>query len=327
MTEKINLNPDQNFPEQQERMPFVEKYFKGTTPEEKIAEIYAFAEELGLKPHQALVRIFNGGLIDVMKNNGTDRAGIDEVDTRRYEGVDFGYTDKLRSLNLRLDDGLYAMPLSQFAPVFSKGLFERETISIPSHRTAIAIYNGDLLLDVVDDEPASGRPARNEAAGEFYYFKHPKNKLEALAGIISQEPLEIEREFNKFPDNETKINYIKGLIHTIDRANASIIKELILDVRREILHKANNQPEDVNLKSQSHEINELAAYCLEREHQFGFIDEFRDQVQIIKEKGKEVRDTSVEFILQNINEELANAAITDIYRQELLNLAEEVKNL
>lgn len=302
----------------------LERHFQGDTPQEKVQEVYAFAEKLHLQPHQALIRIFNGGLIDAMKRHGTDRAGIDEVDTRKYEGVDDGYTEKLRSLGLRLDDGLYAIPLSQWNPVFTAGLFEHETLSIPSHRAAIAIYNGDLLLDVLDDQPASVRPLQGLPAGEFYYFKDPQHKLEALAGVILQIPLEIEQEFAGLPDNDAKITFLRSLLPTFDRDNQLIIQDLIFDVRRNIAVKLKYQPEDPTLVIQGVSINELAAITKEREMQFRFIDEFKSQAELIREKGKGVRGTSAEFILGHINDELAKEDISETYKHELQLLADEI---
>lgn len=327
MSEQVDNMQPLGSPEQQRTPNYVEKHFSGSTPKEKVAEVYTFAEELGLKPEQALVRIFNGGLMDAMKVHGTDRAGIDEVDTRKYEGVDFGYTEKLRALGLRLDDGLYAIPLSQWDPVFTAGLFEYETLSIPLHRAAVAIYNGDLLHDVLDDQPASVRPSQGQPAGEFYYFKDPQHKLDALAGIISQMPLEIEQEFAKLPDNDAKITFLQGLLPNFNRDNQLIIQDLIFDVRRDIANKLRHQPQDASLTSQSIVINELAATTEEREMQFRFLDEFKDQAQMIRERGKRVRGTSIEFILSNINEELSKEGISETYRQELQQLAEEVQGL
>ena len=314
-------------PEQQRTPQFVEKHFSGSTPKEKVAEVYTFAEELGLKPEQALVRIFNRGLIDAMKAHGTDRAGIDEVDTRKYEGVDFGYTEKLRFLGLRLDDGLYAIPLSQWSPVFTAELFEHETLSIPSHRTAVAIYNGDLLHDVLDDQPASVRASQGQPAGEFYYFKDPQHKLDTLAGVISQMPLEIEQEFAKLPDNDAKIAFLQELLPSFNRDNQLVIQDLIFDVRRDVVNKLRHQPEDVSLVSQSSVINELVATTKEREMQFSFLDEFKYQAQMIRERGKGIRGTSVDFILSNIYKELSREGISDTYVKELQQLAEEVQHL
>jgi hypothetical protein len=315
-----------NTPEQQIKPSLVERNFKGQTSQEKVREVYAFAESLGLSSHQALVRIFNGGLINSMRKYGTERAGIDEIDTRKYQGVDEGYSERLRSLGLRLDDGLYAFPLSQWAPTFTAGLFERETLSIPAHRAAIAIYNGDLLLDVLDDQSASVRPSLGQPAGEFYYFKDPQHKLNALVGIISQIPLEIEQDFAKLPDNGVKITFLQNLLPTFDRENQLIIQDLVFDVRRDIANKVNLQPEDVLLQTQSVAINSLTAITEEREMQFRFIDEFKHQAQMIR-KDKGTRGTSVEFILECINNELAREGISEIYRQELQQLTNELKGL
>lgn len=313
-----------NTPEQQNRSPFIERRFEGKTPQEKVREVYAFAEELHLQPHQALVRIFNGGLIDAMREHGTDRARIDEVDTRKYQGVDEGYTEKLRSLGLRLDDGIYAIPLSQWDPVFTAGLFEHDTLSISAHRAAIAIYNADLLLDVLDDQPASVRPSQRQPAGEFYYFKDPEHKLDALTGIILQIPLEIEQEFAELPNNDAKITLLQSILPTFNRDNQLIIQDLILDVRRDIANKLRHQPSDASLEAQSVSINVLVATAKEREMQFRFIDEFKDQAQMIRERGKGIKGTSVEFILGSINEELVKEGISKTYVQELQQLVDEV---
>lgn len=314
-------------PEQHPTSQFAERYFSGNTPEEKIAEVNAFVKALGLKPEQPLVRIFNGGLLATMKVHGTDRVGIDEVDTRRHEfGVDEVYNNRLKALGLRRDDGLYALPLSQWAPIYTADFFKYETF-VPAHRTAIAIYNGDLLLGISDGQPASVRASQGLPEDEFYYFKDPKHKVDALLGVISEVPLEIEQEFAILPNNDAKILFLQQLLPTFNRKTQDIIRELIFDVQRDIAIRLSHQSKGETLKTQLITIGKLIAATNERTDQLDFIEMLKNHARLIREKGEDIPWISVDSILKRINQELAKEGLPDTYRQKLQQLAEEVQYL
>ncbi|MCL5970513.1 MAG: hypothetical protein M1450_03365 [Patescibacteria group bacterium] len=167
---------------------FIERHFTGTTKDEKIKEVITLVQELGLTPHQTLIRVFDRDLISLMRQYGTDRSGIDKVDSRKRIPInDRGYVDRLRSLGLRMEDGLYALPLNFWNRTFGKDIFRLRYMRVPIARTAIAIYNGDLLCEIGSHLPASFTSQKPiTGSSEFYYFKDPAHKLGALRGIISQ---------------------------------------------------------------------------------------------------------------------------------------------
>jgi hypothetical protein len=298
----------------------IEAYFKGRTPEEKVAEVYRFVRWSGLAPERALIRIFNSGLMDAMRLSGTDRAGIDEVDTRSYSADEgFGYVEILRSKGLRADDGLYAIPLDQWAPVFTADLFERETLSIPAHRTAIAVYDRDLM-SAIDDDNDYTRPS-----GEFFYFRDPRQKRRALVGVLLQKPIKLDRRFERLPNIPKKIEFLKTLLPTINRENQEVIAQLIEDLYRSVSRQLYAARGKVRQTVEQYKVSIDALE--QKRHEFAFVDEWSENINFLRKRGKrQTPGMSVDFICSYIQEELQQENISEIYREQLLALLREAQS-
>ncbi len=194
----------------------IERLLMGSTSQEKFQEIAPFVADLGLKPHGALVRIFNQGLRENLRMYGTDRAGIDERDLRSYSSEDIhGYDRALRRLGLRLDDGLFASFFDHFAWRFSSAIFEEGALDISPHRVALAVYRADLMKALIGDQ--------------FFYFIDPSQKHQALAGILLQSPLPVETEFASL-SFEAKETFLREHIDQLNSKNITIYFELAKDL-------------------------------------------------------------------------------------------------
>ncbi|GCE32160.1 hypothetical protein KDA_76440 [Dictyobacter alpinus] len=192
----------------------IERLFTKSHPAEKMHEIATFVADLKLSDSQALLRVFNRGLLENMRAFGTDRAGIDEKDLRSHQPDRIqGYDEVLARMGLRLEDGIFAVPFKYLTSRFS-GLFEDISIGISSHRVAIAVYKSDHMIEV---------------SSEFFYFVNPSQKQEALAGVLVQSPLPLEQEFNTL-SLEAKMNFLRENINTLNRQNIDIYLELAKDL-------------------------------------------------------------------------------------------------
>lgn len=170
----------------------VERVFTGVTPEEKVQEVIRFVGELGLLEHEALIRMFDGERAALMMTKGTDRAGLNSADTRRVRGPhDEHYTKLLGELGLGQEDGMYAIPFPDWYPKFTQDIFRSPILHAPVDRIAVAVYHGDFLNEIetrVSASEYSQMPPALWGLGEFFYFKNPGNKRQALKGIITQRP-------------------------------------------------------------------------------------------------------------------------------------------
>jgi hypothetical protein len=298
--------------------------FAGESAEAMRQEVYDLAVELGFREDEVLVRIFDAGLADLVRRYGTDRAGLDELDTRSYRSDDtFGYHGWLREHGLRLDDGLYAIRLSEWAD-FAEGLFERDILGIEAHRAAIALYRDDLFQEVPDEYGWTG---------EFFALRDPALKLDALVGLLTQQPTELDAAFWSIDptDLATRIEFVRALLPDFD-ARLHEIRPLVKDLIREaqrVLHQATAAGHDTTgLNDDIHAAQDIEQFIDRRSIELAQLDEIDRQVQMLHDAGViRTRATSVDFLRGWIDQELAEETATDRYATELNERAAQLDQL
>ena len=164
----------------------IQRRLGGKTPEEQVQEVVRIMSQDGLNPNCLLYRVFNSGKTNTVLLNGTDRSGVQEKRQEEpvystgkrtkaqkfYEEMGasswdemLGYDTKLREMGLSRQDGLWCCRLDSLR----KNLDQNHDVVVPGN-VAIAVYDPSKLTEV---------------GVEFYAFKTPERKLDALVSVIS----------------------------------------------------------------------------------------------------------------------------------------------
>jgi hypothetical protein len=164
----------------------IQRRLCGRTPEEQVEEVARIMSQEGLDPNSLLYRVFNSGKTYTVLLNGTDRNGVQKkkqeestystgkkTQTRTfYEemGVSswdemLGYDTILHERGLSRQDGLWCCRLDSLR----KNLDQNHDVVVPGN-VAIAVYDSSKLTEV---------------GVEFYAFKTPERKLDALVSVVS----------------------------------------------------------------------------------------------------------------------------------------------
>jgi hypothetical protein len=200
-------------------------------------EIGDLLKDLGLKPEDALIRVFNSGLTDLVLSRGTDRAGIDTVDCRRYQPeVLQGYAKALQDKGLRLEDGLYAIPMSNLGSSGTTVAGLAGMTNTPCYRAAIEVYRKDRL------DPVAQSAVDGTETCEFWAFKDPTKKLGALAGVILPEPVEADVAFAGIAKTEDRLDCIERLLKNVSPETLPIIREHLEGVKWQLAHSPPASP-------------------------------------------------------------------------------------
>ena len=145
----------------------IDTCFRKTGPQERIEELRGLVQTAGLNPDEVLIRLFNLSRLQKVRDFGTDRAGIDEVEDRPYNPDRIrGHDKKLQEMGLRLEDGLYMTDLDANS-MCNHAMFKKGILVKGSYGVAIYPSSAMELLD-----------------WDFYVFRNPSAKRESLVGIV-----------------------------------------------------------------------------------------------------------------------------------------------
>lgn len=153
-------------------------------PEEQADEVTRFLAETGLNPDSLFYRVFDSRKTDLVLSNGTDRTG--PMPTRNngyinmngrdeeselyeqlgYESWDqmFGLDKRLKEMSLTREDGLWLCDNPSLQKTLKPGY-----VIVPGS-VGVAVYDPSKVVEI---------------GTEFYAFKHPRNKLDALVAVVS----------------------------------------------------------------------------------------------------------------------------------------------
>ncbi|MBT6774969.1 hypothetical protein HOA91_06405 [Candidatus Woesearchaeota archaeon] len=164
-----------------------QKRLVAKNPEEQIREVVGFLSENGLEPESLLYRVFNSDETNLVLSTGTDRNGTpkrkqtdskyiirgqsqperpfyEEMGASSWDEM-LGYDKKLHGIGLTRRDGLWCSGLEGLG----KNLDSNHDVVVPG-KVGIAVYDPSKLV---------------EMGVEFYAFKEPQRKVDALVAVAS----------------------------------------------------------------------------------------------------------------------------------------------
>ena len=163
----------------------IQRRLGGKTPEEQVQEVVRIMSQEGLDPNCLLYRVFNSSKTNTMLSEGTDRKGVqrkrqeepvystgrkttpqtfyEEMGALSWDEM-LGYDKELSKRGLSRQDGLWCCRLDSLR----KNLAQEDVV-VPGN-VAVAVYDPSKLTEV---------------GVEFYAFKTPERKLDALVSVVS----------------------------------------------------------------------------------------------------------------------------------------------
>lgn len=142
---------------------------RGKTEQQVANKIRAAIVAAGINPKNAVLRYFNSSREDVVRVHGTDRTGSE----KNYVRSDvWDLAQALRERGLGPDDGFYALPLSYMIKSITGEPFSMIRDFVAGTKS-LAVFDASKLVDPKTD---------------YYFFKDPDHKIEALLGIITPAP-------------------------------------------------------------------------------------------------------------------------------------------
>ncbi len=163
----------------------IQRKLCGKTSDEQVEEVARIMSQEGLDPNSLLYRVFNSSKTNTVLLKGTDRNGIqrkrqeepvystgkktkaqtfyEEMGASSWDEM-LGYDAKLREMGLSRQDGLWCCKLD----LLRKNLAQEDVVV--SGNVAVAVYDPSKLTEV---------------GVEFYAFKTPERKLDALVSVVS----------------------------------------------------------------------------------------------------------------------------------------------
>jgi len=182
-----------------------QKRLVGRNPEEQIQEVVGFLSENGLSPESLLYRVFNSDETNLVLTTGTDRNGTlkrkqsadyvirgqkqperpfyEEMGASSWDEI-LGYDKTLQEMSLSRKDGLWCCNLEGLA----KNLDPNHDVIVPG-KVGIAVYDPSKLVEI---------------GVEFYAFKEPQRKTDALIAVASD-------KIGRQPTEAKHLEYLLGI--------------------------------------------------------------------------------------------------------------------
>lgn len=165
----------------------LQKRLVSRNPKKQVQEIVEFLSQYGLDPNSLLYRVFDSDKTNIVIFTGTDRTenlkkeqkGSDyrmpnqsKSDKKLYEEMGasswdemLGYDKILHEMGLTRREGLWCCRLEGLI----KNLDSNHDVVVPE-KVGVAIYDPSKLIEI---------------GVEFYAFKEPNKKLDALVTVVS----------------------------------------------------------------------------------------------------------------------------------------------
>ena len=274
----------------------------------------------------AIFRIINANFVQDAIEFGTDKGRVEEHDYRRVAdgaGYDvWGVEKKAVEMGLSKADVFCGTPYDFF--IRGEDEYSSRGLGIPEDRSAILIFDGEKLREV---EGTDG-----------YIFIDPKNKKDALLGVVKfrQSFAEFENELNLLASVDEKIQMLekevfKNLNNKDDLKNAPYLAlNIIALLHQEFLENASNPS-----ASSSERINKLKIISDRLKYEIRMIevaDNMAGQVKMTREafakndnRRMELMRTWPDFVIETTNNYLQNEEVDEKYKKILLEIIEEAR--
>jgi hypothetical protein len=218
-------------------------------------------------PDNSVFRIINEHMVETALELGTDKGKLETVDSRRIGnlgGYDvWGVEENLAGLSKA--DVFCGFPKALFCQDVVPG-YSSEGLGIPSDRSAILVFDGELVESIPDTDG--------------YRFRNPSDKKSALRAVIrfAREKLPHEKEMERTPSLGGKATILETMVRkeVTDIVDVNILgAHLSLDIGN-LLYDHFAAPEAGRLQELSSELNE-------RVKTIELLDSLQNQLDLVAE--------------------------------------------